>query len=181
MKYIRSIFNRPTEVGGFTLVETLVAIVVLLLAIVGPYQIATRSLFAAGLARDQITAYYLAQEPIEYLRNLRDRHGLRAKGTWLNGLSHFISPNKCYIDTFNENTDVCADGLCATPLSYFPTPGVYAYAGVGTQQASPFTRVTQMTQINGNIEYAIAVTVSWSRGSINRSFTIREHIFNWQP
>lgn len=181
MRYLNTLVHKSSSVSGFTLVETLVAIVVLLLAIVGPYQIATRSLFAAGLARDQITAYYLAQEPIEYLRNLRDRNGLLANGAWLNGLSDCISPNKCYIDTFNESTDVCGDGLCATPLSYFPTPGVYAYAGVGTQQQSQFTRVTQMTQINGNIEYAIAVTVSWSRGGINRTFTIREHIFNWQP
>ncbi len=57
---------------GFTLVETLVAITVLLLSISAPLTIAAKALFAAYYSRDQITAYYLAEEAIEYVKNARD-------------------------------------------------------------------------------------------------------------
>ena len=57
---------------GFTLIETLIAITVLLLSITAPLHIASQALFSAFYARDEITAYYLAEEAIEYIKNSRD-------------------------------------------------------------------------------------------------------------
>ena len=52
----------------FTLVETLIAISIVTIAISGPMLSASRALIAANIARDQLTASYLAQEGIEYVR-----------------------------------------------------------------------------------------------------------------
>ena len=49
---------------GFTLIETLVAVSLLTVAIVAPMTLTARSLSAAYYARDQITAFHLAQEAI---------------------------------------------------------------------------------------------------------------------
>ncbi len=57
---------------GFTLVEAMVAVAIVSLAIVGPMYVANSSIVAAGLASDQLTASYLAQEGIEYIRLMRD-------------------------------------------------------------------------------------------------------------
>ena len=57
---------------GFTLVEALTAIFILTFVIVGLMTVVSSSLFAARYARDEVTANYLLQEVIDYVRNDRD-------------------------------------------------------------------------------------------------------------
>src|SRR3989338_503600 len=67
---------------GFTLIETLVAISLLTVAIVVPMSLVTKSLSTAYYARDQVTAFHLAQEAIEIVRHVRDNNILmNAQGT----------------------------------------------------------------------------------------------------
>lgn len=61
---------------GFTLVETLVAIAILLVIIVGPMSIAQKGIQNAFFAREQLTAVFLAQEAIEGVRELRDNNAI---------------------------------------------------------------------------------------------------------
>jgi hypothetical protein len=61
---------------GLTMVETLVAISILTIAVIGPLGIIAQALRTSYYTRDQMTAYYLAQEAIEYVRNLRDNQGI---------------------------------------------------------------------------------------------------------
>ena len=63
---------------GFTLIETMVAVTILTLAVAGPLMTASRAIVAAQSARDQLTASYLAQEGIEYVRAMRDNEYLAA-------------------------------------------------------------------------------------------------------
>ncbi len=51
---------------GFTIIETLVAITILMIAVAGPLTIAQKGLTASVYARDQVTASFLAQELMEY-------------------------------------------------------------------------------------------------------------------
>lgn len=70
---------------GFTILETLVAISLLVLALTAPLAIVAQALRSSYYARDQVTAYFLAQEAIEFLRNKRDNAGLQssaASETW---------------------------------------------------------------------------------------------------
>lgn len=66
---------------GFTILETLVAISILVLALTAPLVIVSQALQTSYFSRDQITAYYLAQEAVEYLRNKRDNQGLQENAT----------------------------------------------------------------------------------------------------
>jgi len=58
--------------AGFTLVETMVAIAILTVAVAAPLLTAERAAAAAYAARDQLTASYLAEEGLEYVRAMRD-------------------------------------------------------------------------------------------------------------
>ena len=56
---------------GFTLVETLVAISIFTMSILALLVILTQGIANTNYAKHKITASYLAQEGIEYARNVR--------------------------------------------------------------------------------------------------------------
>ena len=61
-----------TDQAGFTLIETFVAIVVLMITVLGPMMLLSRALLDARYIKDEIVATYLAQEGVElmiYQRN----------------------------------------------------------------------------------------------------------------
>ena len=59
---------------GFTLVETLVAIALLLAVLVGPITLIAQSLFSTSFSRNNLIANNLAQEGIELIRAVRDNN-----------------------------------------------------------------------------------------------------------
>ncbi len=61
---------------GFTLVETLVAVMILMTVIVGPMTIASRGIQGSYFANEQVTAVFLAQEAMESIQQLRDDDAL---------------------------------------------------------------------------------------------------------
>ena len=67
-----------TSKKGFTLVEAMVAIAIIMLSIVGPMYVANRAIVVAQIASNQLIASYLAQEGIEYIRTVRDHDYLLA-------------------------------------------------------------------------------------------------------
>ncbi|TSC57054.1 MAG: hypothetical protein Greene041679_482, partial [Parcubacteria group bacterium Greene0416_79] len=123
--FLESCFlNRVSPRSGFTIIETLVAMAVLVLAIVAPLTLAERSLASVESSGSEITALYLAQEAIEFVRNLRDANALVAlkakdkKADWLTGLEECLvadgaEAQGCGVDpTANEATErifVCGD------------------------------------------------------------------------
>ncbi|MBP9714885.1 MAG: prepilin-type N-terminal cleavage/methylation domain-containing protein [Candidatus Pacebacteria bacterium] len=62
--------------SGFTLVETLVAIAIFTTSVVAMMVILGDSLSNLTYAKRKLTATYLAQEGVEYMRNLRDTYVL---------------------------------------------------------------------------------------------------------
>jgi len=180
---------------GFTLIETLVAITILLIAIVGPMEIASKGLFSAFYARDEITAYYLAQEGLEYVRNGRDTVFLEnnANGTsedWLSGLSACEVASEtddgCYIDVplYLDQVDGSIDsvitecsGECPV-LLFNETNGSYSYT---SGDDSKFTRTIKISR-EGADEAVVESQVTWTVGTLfssTKSFTLKERIFNW--
>ena len=88
--------------GGFSIVESLVAISILLLAIAAPMTMAQNGLTLARNSVSQTTAFYLGQEAVEYIRYIRDSNILDEK-SWIHGLSQCIDKGKpCTIDVPNN-------------------------------------------------------------------------------
>lgn len=68
--------KKNSTTNGFTLIESLIAITILTFAVAGPLFTASRVIVATETASDQLTALYLAQEGIEYVRMMRDNEYL---------------------------------------------------------------------------------------------------------
>lgn len=79
--------------GGFTLVETLVSISIFTMSILGLMTVLSQGIVDIGYAKKKIMAGYLAQEGIEYVRNMRDTYVLY---TPLTGWGTFKSADKTY-------------------------------------------------------------------------------------
>ena len=182
MKHIFAQQNRRNK--GFTLVESMVAISILSLAVTGPLVIAQKGIGSAIYARDQITASYLAQEGVEYVRNVRDTN--RIKGlSWLSGLSNCIG-SSCAIDArFSSSTTLgaitaCPEGVCP-PLSIETANSLYGYGSGAGWKATPFTRIITLDNSVSSKEVMVSVTVEWSTALFapKRTFTVKEHLMDF--
>ncbi|MGD0328482.1 MAG: prepilin-type N-terminal cleavage/methylation domain-containing protein [Minisyncoccia bacterium] len=188
---------------GFTLIETMVAITILTVAIAGAFFTANSSLVAAEIARDQLTASYLAQEGIEYVRMMRDDEYLKAYqvgGTnvsttaWNNFLNGsdaasitqcrgtISSPITCTLDPSRSmgsgsgsSLQPCSGSACI-PL-YLASTGIYNEQSSGTKTS--FTRTIQAVDISASDERIVS-KVSWSFHGISHSVTITDHLTPWQ-
>ena len=167
MKFFRYKKNN----SGFSLIETLVAITVLLVAITGPLTIAHRALSAARIARDQTKTVYLAQDAIEYIKNVKDKNVLEGND-WRTGLS--ACATACYIDSIQGTITTCSGG-CPF-LRYDSNTGLYGYNG--NWQETIFVRAITVTDLNSN-ESSISVQIDWSTGVLDHTLTSVANILNW--
>lgn len=183
------------NISGFTLVETLVAISILLLVIVGPITIAQKGIRNAYFANEQFTAVFLAQEAIESVRQLRDADGLDAYDKLLNSVAG--------ADTWNEMdsfADTCDDENCAymrgeNPLfrpcsdSFANNCEVTRSVSDGTLGHNPsaddtqFTRhvrVTDMVSVGADVVgIQVRVTVTWNAVNLGtRSVVFQTWIYD---
>lgn len=156
--------------SGFTLVETMVAITVLLLAIVGPMSLAQQGIYSSRASKDQITAYYLAQEAFEYVRNQRDYNILNGKNLVF-GLANCLG-NSCIIDSVNNNVDSC--GTSCDLLRESPE-GLFGYDGSWAE--TDFRRkVFILPSAVNSDEIVIEVTMSWDNDT--KFFITKESLFD---
>jgi len=182
-EFVYRFFLRNKRSTGFTLIETLVAVAILGLAIVGPISIASNGLFTALYAKDQIAAFYLAQDAIEYVRNLRDNNKLNGR-TWLwysafqNLTDASVCGVACRIDTINGTVTSCISvAACdATKLFYDNSTGFYRY-GVGVN--SLFSRTITITPVGiSNREIRITASVTWKTGFRTKTISFRDNLLN---
>ena len=174
---------------GMTLIETLVAISILSVAIVAPMSLTMQSLSAAYYARDQITAFNLAQEAIESVRSVRDGNilsiALNASPTCASdGLSmHLLCgipiDRDFMIDTRDNHITPCdQDGTSA--CDSLQTDGdLYGYEAGWTDTL--FTRTVRVTYVGvGNDEINIKVTVERPAGLHQAPpFILHENLYRW--
>jgi prepilin-type N-terminal cleavage/methylation domain-containing protein len=170
-------FNKIKINNGFTLVETLIAVSVLLISIAGPLSIASKGLIASRYSRDQIVASSLAQEAVELIRNRRDNNTILGN-MWITGLSSCFGSNGCKVDASDGNFSSCNSGGCPV-LNKHKTTGFYSYSSGTNYDASIFTRTIHLEQLNPD-EIKISVDIAWGTGALRKNFTIDENLFDWE-
>ncbi len=167
---------------GFTMVETLVAIFILLVSTTGPLSFAQSGLRASFLARDQVVAFYLAQDAIETIKNTRDNNSLEGIN-WLDGLDDCENSNGCRIQTGADLTvDECFADPCE-PMYYNNTSQEYILNNTGSDTiASKYTRTVYVNEIVTDRETQIIVEVEWDSNFFSeRRIIVQENMYNWVP
>ena len=180
--------------NGFTLVETMFAIMILTFTIVGMMTVVSGSLFAARYAKDEITASYLMEEVIDSIRNdrdtlvfLQDTQSIDTAWTaFASKYSPCASSNGCYFDVLSSSTPA-ACSLSETngkDLYYDPNASNTAFYtndnGLGNsgKTKSGFQRKILFLQ-NGD-QITVTVTVSWFNGNLPKSRSLSTTLMKWQ-
>jgi prepilin-type N-terminal cleavage/methylation domain-containing protein len=181
---------------GFTMIETLVAIFILLITITGPLAISQSGLKAAFLARDQTIAFYLAQDAMEYIKNIRDTNFIKRSDDnrdWLEGLENCMNGNICTVDTTETGQDAiesCTAVLyrgCSdeddkySPLVIDNSTG-HEFIGFNGSEQSKFFRTVKIDNVRLGQEVQVTVTVGWETDDgVLKKIISKENIFNWAP
>ena len=179
---------------SFTLVEVLVACGILIILVSAVVALGVTLINSATLSRQRITAYYLAQEGIETIRQIRDSNlvdgddttgwktldyewgvGSPYKDIVTDGSKSYLittaSPkNRLFlgpIGPINSGLDVTIDGVKYTRKITF------APAGVDIPQ------LNTKQKIDANAVRAI-VTISWKFKGNDKNVEVRELITNWK-
>lgn len=158
------------KLGGFTLVEALVAIAILITAVVGPISLIGDATHKLYYSRDRLIALNLAQEGIEVVRQKRDSNMLSA-GIWDVGIgagNYTISAtSSAPIGSTTETTP--------QPV-YMDSYGFYTQNG-GT--ATQFKRIVNTTGGGATPELKASSTVTWATGGQSGTVTVSEYLFKW--
>lgn len=168
-------FHKNTDSKGFSLVETLIAIGILVTGISAPLTIAQTGLRYAHYAQDSLTAQMLTIEAIEYMRNVRDDNFID-NNTWTQNMR--VNGDPFRVDTVRDVVEDCAESCQEDFISFDSENKLYSYQSGGGWMPSTFSRAVEIDQINSQ-EIIVRATVWWSRDNHDYSYTAREYLLNW--
>lgn len=187
MEFFKRKINTKIQLSqnsGFTLIETIVAVLVLTISLSALLNLTASSAVTARYSRNDITVNYLLQEVIDFIRNDRDTTAFHNNLDGL-GWSRFIekynsacfSSDGCIIEPVKSLIESCS-GDCIS-LNYIDNPsdtGFYTYdPGV----KSIFQRTVKMSNVNPD-EIKIEVIINWDNNGVNKSRTMTSNLLNWQ-
>jgi len=186
---------------GFTLVETMVAVFILSMIIISLMAVVARSLFASRYARDEITANYLLQEAVDYIRNDRDTFAFLASEitneTWENFIDKYKNcedPTRgCYVDVYLSLTNPTLpvtvrecpynsnQAITTCPKLLYNPNSTNSFYNYDDGQETNFRRKI-MVNVNptNRDEIIVEAIVYWVNGDISKSRSLKTSLWRWQ-
>lgn len=188
-------FKNTKKNKGFTLVEMLVAVSIFSMAVVSLMVIIGGGISDIEYAKTRITASYLAQEGVEYMRNMADTYMLYTpeNAGWTAFLEKISVCNSqsggdgCY---FNDSgvyngarmpvtqIEVSKCTLSCPELFYDESTGQYNYniSGIPTGIKR---KINIEYPANPDREIKVISTVTWTQKSGEYSISFSEELFKW--
>lgn len=154
---------------GFTLIETLVAIFLLTVGVVGSFSLMQKVTSFASISSSQLVASYLAQEGIEVVRNIRDTNYLERQ-VWDSGIGVGAGRLDYRSETF-------PDATCGNYLKYNEATHTYICS---TDSNSKFQRQITIGKEPALKKMVVSVVVSWSERGTQHQVVAQTELYNWQ-
>lgn len=164
------LLNIKNKNKGVTLLETLVAIFVLVTGIVGAFSLIISVMSFTSYNSNKLIASYLAQEGVELVRNIRDTN-------WQEGWN--------YYDGLSDHTDATIDYndnyLDATRSGelYIGNDGFYDHDNPTGGDLTIFTREISTNNPISDGFLKIIVNVSWEEKGKPYYVEVIEYLYNW--
>lgn len=153
--------------SGFTLLETIVAVSLILVGLTAVLTLLSQSLFFVPNLQNRLIAAHLAQEGLETVRGLRNNNWLQSLA-WNNGLGD---------GDYNVSYDsLSLGGFVDTPLLFSSGTGLYNYS---SGAPTIFKRKISIANLSAYEIRAVA-TVSWQSRGTTYQVSAEEHLFNWK-
>jgi type II secretory pathway pseudopilin PulG len=194
---MKTFFTKKNKrTGGFTLVETIVAIGIFTFSLLGLIVVLGKGIADTDYAKAKNTSAYLAQEGIEYVRNMRDTFMLYdstpatgwadftakltaggcfgANGCYINADAIFTTPERTPPLTYITFTSC---GSTCTQLLYDASSGKYDYPPLSGVN-SGFTRKIKVSSVTTD-QIRISSTVYWAQGTNTYNITFSDDLYNW--
>ncbi|KKW21380.1 MAG: hypothetical protein UY64_C0022G0005 [Parcubacteria group bacterium GW2011_GWA1_51_12] len=178
--------------SGFTLLETIVALGIILGGISGAFGLALQGLSSASVAKNKLVAANLAEEGIELVRRIRDNNTIAdisdgfydGSPEWTAGIGSAADCNQQY------KIDVSNSALLSydmTPLRLDSATGLYTHS-VGAE--TPFRRVVEITRsstcfepmpgVDSSNQFRVRSKVYWTERGVAKEVVLDEILFNWR-
>lgn len=173
--------GRAPARGGFTLLETIVALTLVVAASAGPLALAAGGILNSNFSRNKLVALNLAQEGIEIIRSYRENNIL-AGAAWDAGILMMNRETRVDVICSSSpctparatNYNYCSGSYCT--LLFDAASGLYSYSG-GT--ASLFSRIVKVERLTTD-QMRVTSTVQWSEHGIGRRAELQEVLYNWR-
>ena len=155
-----------TMKNGFSLLEVIIAIFVIVIGIVGAVNLISYSISSVAIAKSQVIATNLTQEGVELVRGIRDSNWIEDVA-WNTGLGD----NDYRVQHNNRDLLIFAD----TPLK-IDANGYYQYdSGNNTH----FYRKITIANISAH-EIKIVSEVTWSERGRSLNVIAENRLYDWK-
>ena len=178
-----------TTQSGFTLVETIVAILILILTVGALLTLTAGGFFTIRYIKNDIAATNLLQESLEYIRNTRDT-AAQSGIPWEEWSQTYInngctSKNGCIVNPYAIKPEVrvvACDNDCPY-MTFFPGPNFYSYPvdnifgpSIDQPYETSFVRTIRMQVVDSQTTdtrptLAITASIQWMNGTNRKSVT----------
>jgi len=154
---------------GFTLIETMVALGILVFVLTGMVSLIILNITNAKNIEKNLIAGNLAQEALEVVRSMRDNDWLEG-----NNFGDFIPVSGNEYSVQWDDTGL-SRGLVAQPLNFDETTGIYSY---DNGELTIYSRKVLIDQVTDK-EIKVLVTVEWILRSGPAQLQAESHLFDW--
>jgi prepilin-type N-terminal cleavage/methylation domain-containing protein len=178
----------PKLKKGFTIIESLVAIAILMVAIVGPMTAAQRGLAATTIAQDQMVANYLAQDALEYIFYIKEWEAMQSPAKpFMDNIRQCTIDSPCTLETVDldiftddpNDTDGAVQTLSGSNSKlYVDINNRYTHKSTNHRETN-FSRYFYAERpISAPDQYMVTVVVSWNTGQFSNEVVVNSWYFN---